>query len=379
VNIRAFLLEAQQRWRRLWGREDLASPRVPEWVELSPSIGDLAAYEYARLALSWSGWEDKSAPLGWQAEVRAKLGALLGDTLPPVKNSRSFQGAQEKVTQDIRRKTTYIPTALGRHTAVTMVWSARRARERLPIMLCMQGHTSGAHISWGEARHPMDIQRIKNGGDYALQAVENGFVAACVEQLCFGERGEREVAHRWDHPCVDACNRQLLMGGTVLGARVADLSQVIDWLQSGDFVGAHIDASRVYAMGNSAGGESALFAMAMDCRISGAMVSGCVGNWRETSGRRRTCPDTVVPGVLNWFEYSDVIGLCAPRGLVVVSGRKDHIYPFGLARKCVQDAAEIFAACNAQDRLIALEGAAGHQFYPELSWPHFLQMLEHNS
>jgi dienelactone hydrolase len=376
VKIRATVLEAKRRWRRLWGQPDQANPPVPDWVDLSPSVGDFAAYERARLTLTWKGWSDKSAPLEWQAKVRTKLGELLGEPWPPAPHSKTFEGVKAEVDRDIHRKTTYFPTALGRHVAVTMLWNVRRAQERLPLMLCLQGHTSGAHISWGEARHPMDIQRLESGGDFALQAVRNGFVAVCIEQLCFGEREETKITHRWDHPCVDACNRQLLLGGTVLGSRVSDISEVIDWLQAGKFRDAHIDATRVYAMGNSAGGESALFAMAMDGRISGAMVGGCVGNWRETSGKRRTCPDTVIPSVLNWFEYSDVIGLCAPRDLVVISGKDDHIYPFHLAEKCVGEAAQIYAACKARDSLTVLEGAAGHRFYPELAWPHFLQMLE---
>jgi len=241
-------------------------------------------------------------------------------------------------------------------------------------MLCLQGHNSGAHISWGEARHPIDAQRIARGGDFALQAAAQGFVAVCIEQSCFGERGERKLAQRWDHPCVDAANRALLLGRTLLGERVMDVFAVIDWLRAGS-AGPALDGARIYAMGNSAGGETALYAAALDeGRLAGVIASGCVGRFRTTSGARKTCPDTVVPGILRWLEYDDIVALCAPRPLLVVSGRDDHIYPFAEAQACANGAAAVYEAMNAGANLRCLEGEDGHRFYPALAWPSFLEM-----
>ncbi len=371
--IRSLLLELRRLWRGRAGETEIRWPRVPEGVCLNPSSADFAAYRQAPLALTWERRGD-TPPALWQAQVRGKLRELLGSNLPPAADAVSVEGKNAPLPGGLRRRTFYLPTALDRHAPVTVVWLEADAAKPLPVMLCFQGHTSGAHVSWGEARVGMDLKRIANGGDYAIQAVARGFVAVCVEQIGFGERGERAVVHRWEHPCVDACNRALLWGSTVLGARVADAMAVVDWLRMGGLDVPAVDPDRVYAMGNSAGGETALFLAALDTRICGAIASGCVGDWRRTSGTRKACPDTVIPGVLNWMEYGDVEGLCAPRPLLVVSCREDNIYPFALADACATDAARVYAALGASGNLRTVEGEAGHRFYPEASWPVFLDM-----
>jgi hypothetical protein len=190
----------------------------------------------------------------------------------------------------------------------------------------------------------------------------------------FGERRERAIHHRWDHPCVDASNRALLLGRTLLGDRVRDAITVLDWLESNPRDLPFVDKRRIRAMGNSAGGETALFAAALDTRIEAVIASGCVGSWRKTSGRRRTCPDTVIPEVLAWFEYNDVLALCAPRAVLVVSGIDDHIYPFRLAAECVSDAHSAYVALGAPSRV--LSGPGGHRYYPEIAWPSVKELLE---
>ena len=346
----------------------------PAGVFLNPSDADFAAYEEAPLALTWqrAGGSDLAA---WQEKVRAKLREMLG-TVTPSGDPSPVAGAAGSASGGLSRQTYYLPTAPRRHAAVTVVWNPRYAGQALPVMLCLQGHTSGAHISWGQALLPEDRQRIDNGGDFAIQAVRQGHVAVCIEQIAFGERREQALAHRWDHTCIDASNRALLLGRTVLGDRIADVAAVIDWLRSlpPDFPA--LNTARIRAMGNSAGGETALYTAALDRRIEGVIASGCVGAWRKTSGARKTCPDTVIPGVLNWIEFSDVLALCAPRPLLVVSGLTDHIYPFRLASECAEEARLAYAALGAGNRLRALSGPGGHRFYPEVAWPAFLSLLE---
>ncbi len=348
---------------------------MPLGVFLSPSEADSAAYDAAPIALTWATSHNGDT-VAWQGRARKKLRELLGVSAVPLpKEALPVPGQESALPGGVRRRTVYLPVALRRHVPVTIVWSATHAREVRPVMLCLQGHTSGAHISWGESRVPIDNLRLENGGDYAIQAVAHGYVAVCIEQIAFGERSERCVAHRWDHPCVDACNRALLLGRTVLGDRVCDVSATIDWLNSEPFNLPAFDARTIYAMGNSAGGETALFTAAMDDRISAVIASGCVGSYRTTSGTRRTCPDTILPGMLNWLEYEDIVALCAPRRVLVVSGRDDHIYPFNLAERCVEAARPAFAALGAENCLHAVSGQAGHRFYPEIAWPIFIDLI----
>lgn len=368
-------MELRRRVRLSSDETEGAWPSIPAGVWLNPSDSDFSTYEAAPLALSWKKTANGETS-EWQVKTRVKLQELLGTTPLVVQKAPPILGETGTINGSLKRQTFYLPYGPRRHIPVTVVWDQDKSSEKKPVMLCLQGHTSGAHISWGEARLPADLHRIDNGGDYAIQAVRNGHVAICIEQIAFGERREQGLHHRWEHPCVDASNRALLLGRTLLGDRVSDVMAVVGWLNTAPSDLPGFDVGRIRAMGNSAGGEVALFVAALDTRIEGVIASGCVGDWRKTSGRRKTCPDTVIPGVLKWIEYSDILALCAPRPLLVVSGMKDHIYPFHFAAECVEDARPAYAALSASGLLRAVAGPAGHRFYPETAWYAFLQLLD---
>ena len=51
------------------------------------------------------------------------------------------------------------------------------AKAPLPVMICLQGHSPGMHISIGEARNEAERRSIAGGRDLALQAVAQGWAA----------------------------------------------------------------------------------------------------------------------------------------------------------------------------------------------------------
>ncbi len=360
---------------RLTGRFD-PYPPAPEGAALEPSAAHAELFDRAPLALSWrrAGIED---PLAWQDAARERLASLLG-----VEGDRPAPEAHHAGDHDLpgglRRRHLYLRTAPARDVPVDLVWRPG-APEPAPVMICLQGTNSGAHLSWGEARMPADPIKVATGGDYAVQAAERGYLAVCVEQSCFGERRERSLIAAGDDPCVTAANHALLLGRSLLGERVEDVASVIDWLAGGDFpadAGPRPDVGRIHAMGNSSGGTTAVFAAALDRRIAAVLAGGCVGPLRETLARRRDVSgQAVVPGILRWMEYDDVLALIAPRPVLVVSGTRDHIYPYDGAARAVEGARAVYRALGAGEAIRAVAADGPHRFYPEVAWPAFEALL----
>lgn len=360
------------------GRFDPTPP--PRDMALSPSRAHFADYQSAPLRLSWrtalsgkgSSEIDRSEVASWQESARAKLAELTGysrrETPIPAGPPRDFS-----LPGGLTRRRVYLHVDANADVPVDLVWTNDTAALR-PVMLCLHGHNAGAHLSWGEARWPADPLKIVQGADYALQAAARGFVAVCIEQSCFGERREREIARPSAHPCFDAAHHALLLGRTLLGERVADVSSVIDWLMAGD-PGAPLDAAEIYAMGNSTGGEVALYTGALDTRLAGVIASGCIGYFRDNIGRRAACPDAIVPGILEWMEADDIVALAAPRPVLAVSGVDDHIYPFAGVEAVIEEAANVYRELGAEGALAAAAGAGGHRFYPDVAWPRFMEMM----
>jgi hypothetical protein len=361
-----------QKSTKALGRNFNPYPMYPKDVRLSPSQWHEEAMQDVPLALSWQKHTPRDAS-AWQTAARGKLAQLLG--LAPRPLPLCIFDKTIKLRNGFVSRRIYLRVEGHTDIPIRLVWSeATDLSEPHPLMICLQGHNAGMHLSWGETRMPADPLKIANSRlDYGLQAVTNGYIAVCIEQAGFGERRERAMVKRSTHPCFDAAHQALMLGRTLLGERVADVMSVIDWLLAGA-AELEIDTTLIHAMGNSAGGETSLYAAAMDQRLGGAIASGCVGRFRRTIATRATCPDTILPGILNWFENDDVLALCAPRPLLVTSGDRDHIYPFAEAAATADLARDVYQVFDAPDMLRSVEGQGGHRFYPEVTWTVFLTM-----
>jgi dienelactone hydrolase len=332
-------------------------------LALSPSSRHFADYEAAPLALRFASKPEQDVA-AWQTLARAKLAELAGYRREPAAPSVAHQAEFPLPNGGVRRRV-YLRARAGVDIP-THLFAPRERVPAAPVMLCLQGTNGGAHLSWGEVRLPADADMA--GYDFALQASARGYLAVAIEQSCFGERAERAIVPRSEAPCVDATMHALLLGRSLLGERCADVSAVVDWLFA-EAPALAIDPARIYAMGHSAGGSVAMFAAALDPRIAGALACGCVGFVRDTIARRRDNQgQNVIPGILNWLEIADVVGLVAPRPFVTVAGETDPIWPAAGALRVCDEARAIYAKLGATKRLRCVTEPGGHMFRPQSSW-----------
>lgn len=367
--LRMYRLALRRRLALAFGRTFDPYPPPPPDARLSPSERNRAAIAVAPMRLAWAKSDLSAAD--WQERARDKLRALLAWSRPESPPSITWHGTARH--GELPRARYFLRAFPGCDIPVDIIRPTGPAR-RHPVMICLQGTNSGAHLSWGEARLPPDPVKIAGGLDIARQARENGFVAICIEQSCFGERREQALQRRSADPCIDAFNHGLLVGHTLLGDRASDVSAVIDWLIEADH-GLPIDTERIFVMGTSSGGTTALFALAVDPRLAGAILCGCLGPVATTiAARAAGAGQAIVPGLLCWLDLGDVLALAAPRPVVALSGLTDHIYPFSATKQVVDEAMSVYDALAAGDRLRVLAGPGGHRFYPALAWPAFLEL-----
>ena len=229
-----------------------------------------------------------------------------------------------------------------------------------PVMICLQGHSPGMHISVGRARTDRDRASIEGGRDLAVQAVAHGWAALAIEQRGFGERAEAGVA------CRDASLRALHCGRPITGGRVLDVMRAIDFIESRP----DLDQTRIGCMGNSAGGTVTFYAACVDPRIRLAVVSCAfctfADSWLALPAR---CACGYLPGIYAVADMPDLAGLIAPRNLLIVAGAEDHLAPVESVRDGFDTVRAAFEAAGAPERARLLVGDQGHRFYPELAWP----------
>ncbi len=244
----------------------------------------------------------------------------------------------------------------------------------LPVVICLQGHSTGMHISLGRPKYEGDAECIAGGRDFGLQAVAQGFAALVMEQRCFGERSDsraKEVRHM-SSGCHHSSMCELLVGRTMLGLRVWDVSRAIDAIS--EFKEADMD--RIACMGNSGGGTVTYYAACSDDRIKAAMPSCAVCTFKSSIGSIDHCQCNYIPGIMGHVEMGDLAGLVAPKSLIIVAGRKDPIFPLSGVKDSFSVIQKIYKAEGHPDNCRLVLGPDGHMFYPDVAWPAFRELTK---
>jgi len=231
------------------------------------------------------------------------------------------------------------------------------------VMICLQGHSTGMHISLGEAKYPGD--EIDGDRDFVKHSIEHGHAALVIEQRCFGECGGKPEGGT---NCGHASMTALLLGRTTLAGRVWDVMRAVDMAEE------HFSPGAEYCcMGNSGGGTATWYAAALEPRIAKAMPSCAVCSFDGSIAPISHCICNYVPGIRQWFDMGDLAGLIAPRPLVVVAGAKDRIFPIDATRETFALIQSYYAAAGAPDACKLHVGAEGHRFYAE-AWEDFVAL-----
>lgn len=336
---------------------------------------------YFSPSLNHRYWMDQVSPSdayqggdisSWQHRFRQKLRGLVGEM--PVKksplNTRHLWcrehplGSIEKIvftSEPYSDVPAYVCIPVG-------------AARPLTFMICLQGHSSGMHLSIGVDKEdeifPIEVEGDR---DFALGCMRRGIAALCIEQRSFGERGERvqEMVDQFN-TCHDAAMHALMLKRTLLGERVFDVDRAIDYLGSrGD-----VDMGRVGIMGNSGGGTVSIYAAALLPRISVAMPSSCFCTFRDSIMSIYHCADNYIPGMFKVADLPDVVGLFAPKPVVIVAGKEDFIFPIQGVRQAFHHLQRIYSASGAAGNCQLVVGDRGHRFYAEQAWPVLMKLLE---
>ena len=201
-------------------------------------------------------------------------------------------------------------------------------REKIPVCICMQGHTTGFHHSIGVAKYEGDQEMIDNKNTtVGLTAVKHGYIALCIEQRGMGERTtpSEKRGRQLRCGCYHTAMTALLLGRTLIGERVWDISKAIDSLSFFE----RADLDKIVLTGNSGGGTATYYAGCYDKRIKLVVPSCAVAAYRDSIGAMWHCSCNYLPGAARYFDMGELACLIEPRKLFVFNGIYDAIFPEG--------------------------------------------------
>ncbi len=333
--------------------------------QLSPHAAHHAIISGLRPALSYRSDED------WKRQARDKLAELVrmprthpGDLKPTILWSRQTAYATiQKLSFEVEPN----------HQMIAYWCRPTLVQENQPTLICMQGHNSGMHVSLG-IDFETESKPIKVNGDrdLAIQCLHRGYSAFCLEQRAFGYRRENILPGRrtTETTCHDAQMGAMLLGRTLIGERVYDVQCAARWLATQD----RVDPSKIGTIGQSGGGTTGIYSIALLDEISFCIASCCFAPYADSIAGRHHCCCNVIPDVMNWFEFQDVVALAAPKRVVLVNGISDDIFPIESARRGIKIVQKAYADQNASQYIAFCECPGGHDFHARQAWEAFDRM-----
>jgi len=230
------------------------------------------------------------------------------------------------------------------------VLKSKNATGKLPAVIACHGHGYGSKEIVG--LNPDGTENYYNPGyqqNFAIELKKRGFLVIAPDLLGFGDR--RLDADRNKNPNESSCHiistYLLMLGKTMAGLRVYDIMRTIDYLETRD----DVDINRIGCMGISGGGLVCGFTTALDDRIKAAVISGYTNTFKDSVMSIWHCVDNFVPKLVNYAEMPDILGLIAPRPLLIESGKSDPIFPIEAAKKAYEKIKEIYKFLDAQDKI----------------------------
>ena len=244
-------------------------------------------------------------------------------------------------------------------------------KDKYPLAITMQGHSSGFHNSIGEVKHDWD-KAYQPRGQLGLQAVRNGFASLCIEQRAMGVlRSPRSYGKdvKWGqrvHMCAYQSLTALALGRTILAERIWDVHKAIDVVS--EYFSDKLDLDKILITGNSGGGTISYYATCFDQRIKYAVPSCSFCSFKSSILDIEHCACNYVPNVYSYFEMEDFACLIAPRPMSVIAGEIDDIFPIDGVKESFENAKKIYNKVGASSNIDMVITPKGHWWCEDIVW-----------
>ena len=230
--------------------------------------------------------------------------------------------------------------------------------KKLPVAIMLQGHSTGFHNSIGEPKYEKDFENQPRTA-LALQAVKNGFIALAIEQ-----RGMGENKPETDRFCWRDSTLAMMLGRTIIGERVWDVSKAIDCLS--DF--PECDTDKILISGNSGGGTASYYAACYDNRIKLTVPSCSFCSYKTSILDPIHCICNFIPNAYLNFEMQDLAVLLAPTDIIIVTGALDTDFPLHGVQEGFETVKKIYKKANCEEKCQLIVTPKAHWWCVDIVW-----------
>ncbi|MBR1677548.1 MAG: alpha/beta hydrolase [Clostridia bacterium] len=283
----------------------------------------------------------------WKKDVREKFVELIGIKAIAENACPIVVETEEIVEKDEYTRIRYVFESEKGCFVPCYLLIPHNRDKKMPVCICLQGHSTGFHISVGEKKYDIDDRWLATS-TFAIDAVKNGYAVLAIEQRGMGERTtlKENRGKALTCGCYFTAMTALLLGRTVIGERVWDVSKAIDSLEyfARKFM---LDTGDITLLGTSGGGTATYYSACFDERIKTAVPTCALSSYRASIGDMWHCSCNYIPGIAKFFDMGELSALIAPRKLLICNGEIDPIFPLAEAQDVYSVIEKIYDKENA--------------------------------
>ncbi|MBE5750423.1 MAG: hypothetical protein E7346_06110 [Clostridiales bacterium] len=249
-------------------------------------------------------------------------------------------------------------------------------KEKYPVVITLQGHSTGYHNSVGIVKYKED-ETYQPRGQFAIQSVKEGYATLAIEQRGMGERSAQNGDFRRVHlgergGCYYEAVTGFLLGRTLIGERCWDISRAIDVLSNF----AECDTDKIVITGNSGGGTASYYAACYDERIKVCMPSSAFCPYKESILRFYHCSCNYIPHAYKYFDMQDLACLIAPRKLCIMTGELDPSFLVSGVQRGYETVKEVYKKVGAEENSKLIVTHKGHWWNVDVVWPELKRIMK---
>ena len=306
----------------------------------------------------------------WKAQVKEKLVELLGlDVIAENAIPLQMEIIEEEQKDGYKQIRFEFESERGAVVPCYLL-IPDTGKEKYPVAIVLQGHNQqGFYSSIGKALCHETLDYDTGRGTFAVQAVQNGYIALAIDQRGMGSRSalntvERRVNLNPKGDCYYEATTALMLGRTIIGERCWDISRAIDLL--GNF--KECDLENIVITGNSGGGTASFYASCVDERISVCAPSCSFCPYPESVLKFYHCSCNYIPQAFRYFDMQDLACLIAPRKLAIIAGKYDTAFLADGVKRGYKTVEKIYEKAGAKDNCSLTVTDKGHWWCEDVVW-----------
>jgi dienelactone hydrolase len=212
-----------------------------------------------------------------------------------------------------------------------------------PAVLCVHGH-------WRPAKQEPRVQ------SRCIGLAKLGFFVLAVDAFGAGERGLGKALGEYHGEMV--ASTLWPSGRALSGIQVYENMRSVDYLQSR----SEVVNDQIGITGTSGGGNQTMYAGAYDERFRCVVPVCSVGTYQAYLGAA-CCMCEMVPSAMTYTEEWGVLGLVAPRGLMVINATRDAFqFSVGEAKKSIAQTEKVFGLYKKPNNVRHVVIDSGHDY-----------------